>query len=392
MKILHLSQTFAPIGGVETYLLDLIPLLAQRGHQNVVIYREKHPRMAAQHGLPLYHVPHEQAVAAAQAEITDIVRREKPNLIYLHMVNEPAIIKRVAELAPTVSYIHIFYPVCPGLAKYFRRGDKICTRPFGLGCLPMIYWRRCASARHPLSVYGIMRDTRQHLVAYHSLRRTIVASRYMKELLIQNNFQPNHVEVLPYFIPIPERSALTPPEREKPSILFAGRLEMEKGLPYLLQAVARLQTKCQLFVAGDGTLKEEYMRLADELGIAERVKFLSWLSKEQLQAYYRRATLTVMPTIMPEPFGKVGVEAMANCRAVVAFDVGGIPDWLKDGYNGYLVPSRDIEMLRAKIELLLTHPDLCQQLGNQGRQYVEEYYSSEEHLEKLLRIFTASAG
>jgi glycosyltransferase involved in cell wall biosynthesis len=395
VKILHITETFAPAGGIETYVLELLPLLEARGHQNAVIYRREHPRTPATDGKPIYHVPVTEEPERNRALIADIIRREKPTIIYLHAVYDPDVVMEAARLAPTVAYVHGFYPVCPGLAKYYRRGDQVCTRPFGLGCVPLIYLRRCASARHPRSVSRIMQTTRQHLAAYRSLPQVFVASSYMKDLLIQNGFEARRIAVLPYFIHLPPKSEITDPGPDRPSILFAGRLEIEKGLPYLLRALRLVRMPHQFFVAGDGSLKQRYILLAKHLNVASRVQFLGWLSANELQACYRRCTVAVMPTIMPEPFGKVGVEAMANSRPVVAFNVGGIPDWLKDGYNGFLVPSRDVKRLAARIDQLLDDAALATQLGSNGRTYVEQNYSSQQHLDQLLHILktvTHSSG
>ena len=391
MKILHITQTFAPAGGIETYVLELLSLLEARGHENAVIYRREHPRTPPADGKPIYHVQVTEEPERDRALIADIIRREKPTVIYLHAVYDPAVVMEATRLAPTAAYVHGFYPVCPGLAKYYRRGDAVCTRPFGLGCVPMIYLRRCASARHPRSVYRIMQTTRQNLAAYRSLPQVIVASSYMKDLLAQNRIEAKRIAVLPYFIHLPDKSEITDPDADCPSVLFAGRLEIEKGLSYLLKALCLVRMPHQLLVAGDGSLKQQYILLAEHLNVADRVRFLGWLSANELQAYYRRCTVVVMPTIMPEPFGKVGVEAMANGRPVVAFNVGGIPDWLRDDYNGFLVPPRDVKRLAARIDQLLDDVALAAQLGSNGRSYVEQNYSSERHLDQLLHIFDTVA-
>ncbi|MEJ2750803.1 MAG: glycosyltransferase [Anaerolineae bacterium] len=295
-----------------------------------------------------------------------------------------------------MGYVHIFYPVCPGLAKLYRRGDEICTRPYGLGCVPMIYLRRCASARHPRSVARIMGQTKQYLQAYKQLSRVIVASRYMRDLMVQNGLPADRVDILPYFIPTPDGAKLAARSAngKRPRIMFAGRLEYEKGIPYLLQAVRKIKTPHCLLIAGDGSLRSQYRQLADDLGVAGQVEFAQWLAPDELQAAYRDSAVTVMPTIMAEPFGKVGVEAMANGRPVVAFNVGGIPDWLIDGHNGFLVPPRDVDQLAARLEQLLVDTELADELGRNGRAYVEAHYSYDKHLDDLTAILqrTVQAG
>ena len=136
---------------------------------------------------------------SALSELQQVNVAENPDVIYLHAVHDPPLVAEAARLVPAVGYVHGFYPVCPGLAKYFHRGDAICRRPYGLGCVPMIYLRRCASARHPASICRIMRRTADYLAAYKTLPRITVASTYMRDLLIQNGFEENRISVLPYF-------------------------------------------------------------------------------------------------------------------------------------------------------------------------------------------------
>lgn len=394
MKILHFMNVYAPVGGIETYVLELLPLLEARGHENALIYRQQHSRTPATDGRPIYHVPAAGNNAEEWRKIEEIIRRERPSVLYLHDVYDPELITRLTQVAPAIGYVHIFYPVCPGLGKLFRRGDEICTRPYGPGCVPMIYLRRCASARHPRRVYRIMKNTGRYLAAYKQLPRVVVASQYMRDLMIQNGIAADRVEVLPYFIPTPDASELAhpQPDPESPGIMFAGRLEYEKGIPYLLRALRQIKTPHRLLVAGDGSLRAQYKRLAQELGVDDRVEFIKWLSSDELERTYRRCAVTVMPTIMAEPFGKVGVEAMANGRPVVAFDVGGIPDWLIHDYNGFLVPPRDVAQLARRLEQLLGDRALAQKMGANGRRYVEENYSYDRHLDGLVTILEQTAN
>lgn len=391
MNIFHVLNTYAPIGGIETYVLELLPLLEERGHRNCLVYRQPHPRTPSDPGKNVFHVPVSQDVRDDHQKILNLVQEKAPDVVFLHDVYDPHLIKKIDHLVPTVGYVHIFYPVCPGLGKLFKVGDRACTRPYGLGCIPQIYLRRCASARHPMSVLKIMKTTGDYLEAYRSLPRILVASNYMRDLLIQNGIKAGRIEVLPYFVPIPEREELTElaPASECAGILFAGRLEYEKGLPYLLKAMKKMRSPHHLVVAGDGSLKNHYVGLVKELGLSDRVQFMDWLSPSDLGYLYRQSSVVVMPTLMPEPFGKVGVEAMANQRPVVAFNVGGIPDWLVDGHNGFLVPPGDVDELARRIDLLLVDRKMAAQFGRNGRKFIEERYQKKDHIDQLEHIFQA---
>jgi glycosyltransferase involved in cell wall biosynthesis len=254
----------------------------------------------------------------------------------------------------------------------------------------MIYLHRCASARHRLSVYRIMQTTPKYLAAYKDAKKVLVASSYMKKLLVQNGLDARQITILPYFVRMPGRTAPITVGPDGPVLLFAGRLEAEKGLGYLLRSLATVSRPFRLLVAGEGKKEEAYKLLADKLGIADKVDFLGWMSSEQLTQIYEKITCLIFPSIWPEPFGMVGIEAFYNSRPVIAFDVGGVSDWLKDGLNGYLVPPQDEKQLADRIERLLADPDLAAQMGRQGYRQVKETFRDETHLEKLMGIFNTA--
>jgi glycosyltransferase involved in cell wall biosynthesis len=104
------------------------------------------------------------------------------------------------------------------------------------------------------------------------------------------------------------------------------------------------------------------------------------------------ATVVAMPSLWPEPFGRVGLEAMAHGRAVVAFDVGGIREWLIDGETGFLVPPRDVDAMADRLTRLLDDPGLAASLGARGRARVEREFSAAEHVRRLLRLYEDAAG
>lgn len=387
MKILHVVKTFAPAGGIETYVIDLLARLEKKGHTNALIYREHHPRTPAANGRAIFHFPISGNSQHDRAQILQQTAQVKPNVIYLHDVYDPILFQEISKLAPSVAYVHIFYPVCPGLGKLFHRTDEICTRPFGLGCIYHMYADSCATARHPRSVLNIMRRTQDFLDGYRNIPRVIVASQYMADLMAQNGISRERLAVVPYYVPLPHESEIIAPTENSRDIMFAGRLDYEKGIPYLLRAMKRIPKPHKLLIAGDGSLGKMYRQMVVDMGLQDRVKFLGWLSGAELDEAYRRCAVTVMPTIMAEPFGKVGVESMANGRPVVAFNVGGISDWLKDGINGYLVPPLDVQTLANRLARLVQSPELVAQMGVAGRKNVEEKYNAARHISRLESIF-----
>lgn len=380
MKILHVTDNYTPQGGVQQYILGVARLLADHGHSNVVLYTEQTALTIRDGAWPAHHVRTDGDIAA---QVQQALVNEQPDVAYIHHVSSPALIDVLASELPAVAYVHGFTAVCPGLAKTFRRGDAVCTRPFGWGCVPMHYLRRCSAARRPSTLARLMRNTAALKQALSKVSRFLVGSRYMADLLAQNGFPADRITLLaPHFL-TPGQVPLYEPSQDPNTLLYAGRLEIEKGLPYLLAALQMLPDYVRLVVAGEGTLRGQYEALARELGLAGRVAFLGWLDEEALGQALRRCALVVMPSIVPESFGKSGIDALAQGRPVVAFDVGGIPDWLDDGATGLLARPTDNADLASKIHSLLESPSRQEAMGRAGQRAVAKRYAADRHLSVL---------
>jgi colanic acid/amylovoran biosynthesis glycosyltransferase len=77
---------------------------------------------------------------------------------------------------------------------------------------------------------------------------------------------------------------------------------------------------------------------------------------------------------------------MSHARPVVAFRVGGIPDWLEDGRTGYAVPPNDVQQMASRLSYLLEHPTVVWEMGRCGRQSVEQRFCSDRHITHLIEI------
>jgi glycosyltransferase involved in cell wall biosynthesis len=97
--------------------------------------------------------------------------------------------------------------------------------------------------------------------------------------------------------------------------------------------------------------------------------------------------MVVIPSLIPEAFGLVGIEAMTFGKPVVAFDSGGIREWLIDGETGFLVKRGDIRGLGDRISQLLKEESLAREMGKKGKERVEKFYRKDIHLKKLLAIY-----
>lgn len=384
MKILHVTDNYTPQGGVEQYILSVCRLLKKHGHENVVFFTELSPLTIQDDNWPAYHIKLDLDVAA---QLESALNIEQPDVAYIHHVSSPDIITSLTAQLPTIAYVHGFSAVCPGLAKFYRRGDVVCERASGLVCMPMHYLRRCSSARNPQTIARLIRAADAFKKALLEASTFFVGSDYMAELLVQNGFPSSKIAILPpHFLPDDINLTYTAPA-EPQSILFLGRLEIEKGFPYLLQALRQLPDTVQLLVAGEGTQRKSYEKLLEKFGLEERIKFLGWLDQVNLSQLLNRCALVVMPSIFPEPFGKSGIDALTHGRPVVAFDVGGISDWLWDDVTGLLARPSDSSDLASKIQTLLSDGQRREVMGRSGQNLVVKQYSADHHLAVLESAF-----
>jgi glycosyltransferase involved in cell wall biosynthesis len=168
--------------------------------------------------------------------------------------------------------------------------------------------------------------------------------------------------------PMPVDTALFSPggTRSTNRFLFVGRLNKQKGIALLLEAVACSARGAELDVIGDGDDRAVLEAQAVSLGIAPRVRFHGAQPQDALVPFYRSAIAVVMPS-EHEGLGLVAVEAQLCEAPVIAFRSGGLPDVVRDGETGILTPPGDIPALAGAMDEIIVNPERGAQLGKAGR-------------------------
>ncbi|MFZ1573912.1 MAG: glycosyltransferase family 4 protein, partial [Chromatiaceae bacterium] len=213
---------------------------------------------------------------------------------------------------------------------------------------------------------------------------------------IRHGAVPSRVRVVPNGI-APEEIGLTSAENIRPALadsplrlLFVGRLSVEKGVADLLAACAllvRRELPFALDIAGDGPLRTRLERQAAELGLGERVRFLGAQSRLRLGALYQSAHITCVPSLS-EPQGIVVLESLVAGVPVVAADVGGIPDMVRHGQNGYLHAPGNPEQIAARISALAMDRDALARMARAAVFSVAERFSWTRTGRELLEVIT----
>ncbi len=303
------------------------------------------------------------------------------DIVHVHQADHPELVAYLRRDAPLVVSAH-GYSACPASVHYFRPGQE-CHRSHGPGCIVNMLGRGCAHGRGP----GAWRDmyTRSGR-ALEALRHADLAVSYSS--VVDRHLAENGLErraIVPLFSTLPP-SPQRPPKPRR--VLYAGRLVQPKGVDVLVRAAARVD--CELVVCGDGRELEPLRRRASSLGIDSRVTFTGWLAEDELAEQIADAAVVAIPSLWPEPFGLVGIEAFAAGRPVVASDTGGVRDWLTEGIDGLAVPPGDVAALAGALERLLGDGALCERMGVAGRQAVGERFESSHHVHALLESYAAA--
>ena len=182
-----------------------------------------------------------------------------------------------------------------------------------------------------------------------------------------------------------------PRDGDSALLLAVGRLEANKGFHVLIEALARLSAMssapaCHLVLVGDGPRRRALQRQAQEAGLGGQVHFLGRLPDDEVHQWYADATLFVHPTLY-EGSSLVTLEAMAHRCAVVATAAGGIPDKVKPGVTGWLVPPGNADALARAIAGALSNRARLLVMGEAGRAVVERTFSWTVVTDRLLDLY-----
>ncbi len=392
MKILQINDTYRNLGGAERYLLGTCNALEEMGHQIVIISSAEKDHISVR-GRKEYFVPPSYGARSTLKTwgiYSEIVERENPDIIHLHQAHyfvSPVIIRRLCQLKPMVKFVHDVRFFCPLGTKVIPSANALCYAPVGIQCFQQ---KGC----YPFcGEHGsVFANMHKFLLVSYELRVSrmldtiIVGSHYMHDELVRNGFAADKITILPCYTDLVMGCTETP--QEKGLILFVGRLFKEKGVPQFMEALRFLKNaQWHAEIVGEGDFRKEAEELAKQSGLEQRITFRGQLSEEEVARCYKRCSMVVLPSMMPESFGLVGIEAMSWGKPVVAFDTGGIREWLVDHKTGFLVERGDTKGLAEKISLLLDDESLAKEMGERGKERVKHAYSKEAHITKLLIIY-----
>ena len=174
-----------------------------------------------------------------------------------------------------------------------------------------------------------------------------------------------------------------------PLVGFVGRLNVQKGISYLLEAfdnIAKENSRVQFLVAGDGDLKDEMISFAKEKGFYKRLTFTGF--RKDIANVMRTIDILVLPSLW-EGFGIVLIEAMAAKKPCITTQISSMPEIVGHNVTGLVVPPKDIKSLTSAMLKLINDEQLAKQMGENGRKLVMEKFSLDKMIEDYEQLFYA---
>jgi glycosyltransferase involved in cell wall biosynthesis len=378
MNILFVTPRWTRDGGVAAHVMSSAAALAERGITvDVTAARVESATETA--GVTVHRAPDLFNTRLPP----DLRLGETPagdaSVVHLHQFDDPAVVDFIQVKKPLVVSAH-GYTACTSGVHYFKPGQE-CTRAHGPGCIPNLLLRGCAHTRHLRSLPPSYRRASDGLSA---LRRAEVAVSYSS--VIDRHLAVNGVarrSVVPFFPTTVSSSETEHVDHRR--VVFAGRVIPAKGVAVLVRAAREVDA--EFVVCGEGWQLASMRKLARRLGVDGRIDFRGWLNPEQLGEEFAQASIVALPSLWPEPFGLVGIEAFAAGRPVVASATGGVEDWLDHGVSGLRVRPGDAAALARALNELLDDPERRRQMGAAGREMVTERFTADRHVAALLDVY-----
>ncbi len=311
---------------------------------------------------------------------------------------------------PMVMTLHDYWMLCPN-NMLFTKNSSPCRDFAG-----KIYCHNCF---HKYDFWGNV-PFRQRIIkneVERAVDRFIAPSRFMADKLVEGGYDENAIRVIYHGMdidsyrrsirPLPETgggmySAAIGPAAAREAlessdflIQFAGHLTIHKGGEYLIKALGRLREEGERFTLAITGLAHphELSRLramAEQYGVKDRVVFLGKIPSGLLPSLYARANAVIVPSIWYENASVVIAEAMMAGAPVLASNMGGNPEFVKDGHNGFIFKPKDEMDLAVKIRTLISDRRLESTLRKNALARADDLYSMERHLKLIASCYEES--
>lgn len=324
----------------------------------------------------------------AYRNLRRLIRDVHPDVVYiLQQINalSPSVFKACRDEGVRVVHrLSDFNMMCP-------RSDFLCDGEVCTSCIHGNYskarFRRCCHGSRATT------EIRVASMCFHRFRRLfdyvdafVCPTRFTADLLVKSGVDSSKVVVVPTFS-TPVISNREEAGLDEGYALYLGRISPEKGVDLLVEAAIANPTM-RLKVTGriDGHYPASLKARVETAGVTDRVEFVGFVSGEEKESLISGASCVCCPSTWFENMPNSVLEAYAHAKPVVVFDIGCMPELVRDGETGFVVPLGDVSRLGEAVVSLCADHSLAYEMGYSGKKIVSSEYSPDSHLTRLLAV------
>ena len=395
LTILNVSQNHFVRGGSDRYFFTMAEILQKHGHK-VIPFAAANPKneptewdkyfpRAADFENPkpidlLRFIYSSDAAKSIQSLLTNT----DVDIAHFHIYYGKLTASILGHLKdagiPLIQTLHEYKITCPVYSHLSN--DQICE-----ACEGKHFWRalprRCnrrSFARTALSV--VESYVSRFLGSVDKFDHFISVSHFLRKKMIQYGVPENKISTVHNFADV---SNFTPNYDEGDYILYFGRVHRSKGIMTLIEAAAPLE-HVPLYIVGDGEAMTEVKQFVEKKE-CEHVHLLGFKRGDELKELIQKSICTVLPSEWYENCPMSVLESYAFGKPVIGADIGGIPELIVDGEDGFLVPSGVIGTLRERLQWMGEHRDKAVEMGRTGRKKMETEFNADIHYQKIKDIY-----
>lgn len=416
MKILHVTNYFRDyhnhIGGAEQACYRTALMTIEHGCEVVVVTKkfDKQPvtNQSKIYPLPVIedYLPHSiskyieavkwyslQYDCLAKNAFAKVIDKEMPDVVHLHnfqFLTFSLVREAYHRKIPMCISIYDYWHFCPK-AMLLKPDNSFCKDAHGVHCLKCLPQQFTTIQKPLLTVRKRLFDR-----VFDMIDSFVVLSNHSASVLRDYGIPSDKIKVIPLTLPIEYDSIETPeiPEIVNNSILFAGWLNDRKGVHIAIEAMPLILKKipdARLYVIGGrakfaNDYERRFEQFIEENDLSNKVIFLGHQSPEVVKAYLQKVAVLIIPEQYENMSPLIMIEAMMLGKAIVASNLGGIPEYIKDGETGFLADAYSPKDFAEKILRILEDRNLSEKIGKTAREMILKRNSNDEiwHLTEKL--------
>lgn len=380
MKILLVNNFYQKRGGAEVSLMNTYRLLKENGHTVKIFYFSGNQKK-----INLFKAMNLIYSVKSKSEMRKVLETYNPDLVHLNNIYHhlsPSIIDVIKKKdIPIVITLRDYKLVCANYKLW--RNDKICEDCRNRKFVNIIKNKCNLKGSYLESLLLWIEMTMHHKVLhiYDKIDYFVSPSKFLIEKFKDMGFKQD-INFIPNFVFLDDYKPIFTSDNK--TIVYFGRLVPEKGLISLIDAVKDLPIS--LKIIGEGPQKNILLQKIHQEKITN-VYFKTWKNAESLNKEITNSMFTVLPSLWYENNPRSIIESFSMGKTVVASDIGGIPEIVKNKKNGLLFKPDDVNDLSRKILFLAKNIPLQVKMGREARITAEKKYSEKIHYQSLIKIY-----